>query len=453
MTIDQTGNIYASDKASILQLNISKHKLAKNDISSLNYLNDEFFVKNNLLNYKLKSIKVKKVIKSFQSRTCFVKSFLITKSLYIALLSSHDKQDGFEHLVVESLTSKLSVMAVNSSMKVLQYEIGEVVSFDISEINNCCGIAKKTGEIEIFRLGDVSLGLPIHELVLNSTIDINTDFKHLSDSSDKKNISCLVLDKIMVNSELAIGTEEGSLYFYNFEKNLMTKHFEKIYNSPIKHIYKLDHQKSSNKLKDVIANWGQSFVSTFTTNSQNSTKLGESDIEFEKITKLNESLERSDSELDLESEFEPKSAYSTKLQTNSSKNHSSKDLYVISGSKSLKIIAQQISAKAFSKKLHTDWARGVAVSSNGKYIASCGVDRKVNVMDLKSRKILYELENHQGREIFCVKFSSDNRTLASCSGDSTIKLFDVISRRLKLRCTNSKHQEVTSLAFSPTGKS
>lgn len=257
----------------------------------------------------------------------------------------------------------------------------------------------------------------------------------------------------MVNNEIVIGTEQGSLYFYNFDKNFMTKHFENIYNSPIKHIYKLDHKKSSNKLKDVIANLSQSIVSTFTTTIQKSTSCEESNIEFDKS-------EKADSECHSECESEPKSTSSTSLpsislplRTHSSQKHSSKDLYIISCAKSLKIIAQQISAKSFSKQLHTDWARGVSVSSDGKYIASCGVDRRVNVMDLKTRKILYELENHQGREIFCVKFSSDNRTLASCSADSTIKLYDVVSRRLKLRCTNSRYQEVTSLAFSPNGKS
>lgn len=89
LTIDQTGNIYASETTSILQLNISKDKVTTNDISKLSFLKNEFFVKNNLLSYKLKRISVKKVIKSFQSETLhMIKRFMMSKSLCITLLSS-----------------------------------------------------------------------------------------------------------------------------------------------------------------------------------------------------------------------------------------------------------------------------------------------------------------------------------------------------------------------------
>ncbi|MDA1017653.1 MAG: hypothetical protein O3A00_24740, partial [Planctomycetota bacterium] len=58
------------------------------------------------------------------------------------------------------------------------------------------------------------------------------------------------------------------------------------------------------------------------------------------------------------------------------------------------------------------WLRAVAVSSDGKLIATCGLDQRVRVWSADSGKRLHEFVGH-GEDVFTVAFHSDNNSLVT----------------------------------------
>jgi RNA polymerase sigma factor (sigma-70 family) len=90
----------------------------------------------------------------------------------------------------------------------------------------------------------------------------------------------------------------------------------------------------------------------------------------------------------------------------------------------------------------------VALSPDGKWLATAGLDQTVRIFELASAKIVRKL--HFGATVFCVAFSPDSGTLAACGNDPAVRLWDVASG-LEKRPLEGHSKAVEYLAFSPDG--
>jgi hypothetical protein len=99
---------------------------------------------------------------------------------------------------------------------------------------------------------------------------------------------------------------------------------------------------------------------------------------------------------------------------------------------------------------HSNRVFSVAISPNGKYIASGSTDLTIKLWDVNSDNCLKTFIGHSGK-VESVCFSPDGKYLASGSNDKTIKLWEENSGNcIKTFIGHSDH--VNSVAFSPDGK-
>ncbi len=99
---------------------------------------------------------------------------------------------------------------------------------------------------------------------------------------------------------------------------------------------------------------------------------------------------------------------------------------------------------------HTADVRSVAVSPQGKTLATASFDGTVKLWDMASRKELATLQGHTGK-INCVVFSSDGKMLASAgTNDNVVKLWDVATAK-ELSTLEGHTGAVYSAAFAPNG--
>lgn len=104
---------------------------------------------------------------------------------------------------------------------------------------------------------------------------------------------------------------------------------------------------------------------------------------------------------------------------------------------------------------HRGAVRGVAVSVDGKLIASCGLDHTVRLWDTETGKLRVTLNAHT-KAAHAVAFSPDGEYLASASDDETVRLWDTTTfqeRQLIYAGTSATGKEgPRCLEFSPDGK-
>ena len=73
---------------------------------------------------------------------------------------------------------------------------------------------------------------------------------------------------------------------------------------------------------------------------------------------------------------------------------------------------------------HKNEVNSICLSPNGKYMASCSVDKTIKLWDYISGKELYTFSGHSNG-VFNVKFFSDSRYILSASNDNSIKIWDI----------------------------
>lgn len=99
---------------------------------------------------------------------------------------------------------------------------------------------------------------------------------------------------------------------------------------------------------------------------------------------------------------------------------------------------------------HAGEIRSLAYSPDGILLVTAGSDRTVRLWDAASGSLLKTLTGHSAA-VNCIAFSPDGKTIASASTDKTVRLWD--ARTGELFQTLSGHSEpVTSVQFAPDGR-
>ncbi len=99
---------------------------------------------------------------------------------------------------------------------------------------------------------------------------------------------------------------------------------------------------------------------------------------------------------------------------------------------------------------HAEEVHCLAISPDGRRLASGGADHTVRVWDPATGRELHTLRGHAGA-VHGVAFSPDGRRLASASWDETVRLWDVAGGRpVRTLAVGGGH--VSTVAFSPDGK-
>lgn len=123
------------------------------------------------------------------------------------------------------------------------------------------------------------------------------------------------------------------------------------------------------------------------------------------------------------------------------------------------ILVWDVTTGALRRKLggHASMVNSVALSADGKYIASGGTDKMVKLWDAASGALVRTYAGHR-KDVNAVAFSPDGTTLASCSGsvnekatDHEIKLWPVATGAAARTLSGHTHA-VTALALSRDGK-
>jgi WD40 repeat protein len=99
---------------------------------------------------------------------------------------------------------------------------------------------------------------------------------------------------------------------------------------------------------------------------------------------------------------------------------------------------------------HTDGVRAVALSSDGRILASAGTDRLVKLWDLSAGKECGTLHGHTAA-INAVAFTPDGRLLASADEDGAIRLWDPRTGAER-RTWHGHHDPVNAVAFTADGQ-
>jgi WD40 repeat protein len=97
---------------------------------------------------------------------------------------------------------------------------------------------------------------------------------------------------------------------------------------------------------------------------------------------------------------------------------------------------------------HSDSVLALRVSPDGRYVASCGADRQIRIVDFPSGENLRTFEGHT-HHVLGLAWQDDARRLVSSSADKTIKVWNTRSGEAE-RTINIGSKEVTSLSFVGT---
>ncbi|WP_395747119.1 c-type cytochrome domain-containing protein [Prosthecobacter sp.] len=99
---------------------------------------------------------------------------------------------------------------------------------------------------------------------------------------------------------------------------------------------------------------------------------------------------------------------------------------------------------------HLDAAYALAVSPDGKMIATGAYDQKIRLWDVATGKEIALLKGHNGA-VNGLSFRADGKVLASASADRTVKLWSIPAGQ-RLDTLSQPTKEQTSVVFSEDGK-
>jgi WD40 repeat protein len=102
---------------------------------------------------------------------------------------------------------------------------------------------------------------------------------------------------------------------------------------------------------------------------------------------------------------------------------------------------------------HTDEVRCVAISPDGKVLASGGADNTIRFWDLATGKEQATLKKAAIHWVDSVAYSPDGKVLASGAGGNTIKLWDVGTRKARALLEKDRQFASPKVVFSKDGKS
>jgi WD40 repeat protein len=99
---------------------------------------------------------------------------------------------------------------------------------------------------------------------------------------------------------------------------------------------------------------------------------------------------------------------------------------------------------------HTEQIQALAISPDGKILASGSWDKTIKLWDVAARREVASLRGHAA-PVICVAFSPDGKNLASGSRDLTVKLWDIAAKR-SVATLHGPSAFVDAVAFSPDRK-
>jgi WD40 repeat protein/tRNA A-37 threonylcarbamoyl transferase component Bud32 len=116
----------------------------------------------------------------------------------------------------------------------------------------------------------------------------------------------------------------------------------------------------------------------------------------------------------------------------------------------VKAIATATGKELFPRSGHVASLQEVAISPDGRTLASAGDDWVVKVSNLATGQVCHSLSAHTGA-VCGLAFSPDGKRLASASRDGTIALWDVASGT-ELRALHGHSRAFSRVRFSPDGR-
>jgi eukaryotic-like serine/threonine-protein kinase len=99
---------------------------------------------------------------------------------------------------------------------------------------------------------------------------------------------------------------------------------------------------------------------------------------------------------------------------------------------------------------HTEMIISMAISPDGKRIASASSDQTVKLWDLESIKKPFQLQA-AGAEIYCMAVSPDGKRVAGGLANKTVKLWDIQTGQ-ELMALQGHSDSINCVAFSPDGQ-
>ncbi|MCZ7671186.1 MAG: hypothetical protein M5U34_30640 [Chloroflexi bacterium] len=96
---------------------------------------------------------------------------------------------------------------------------------------------------------------------------------------------------------------------------------------------------------------------------------------------------------------------------------------------------------------HTDWLNDVAMSEDGRYLATTGYDNTVKLWDAATGQELHTFADHS-RVVNGLAFSPDTRRLASVGNDGFVIVYD-LGNYERLAVVNGNDGAVRAAAFHP----
>jgi WD40 repeat protein len=116
-----------------------------------------------------------------------------------------------------------------------------------------------------------------------------------------------------------------------------------------------------------------------------------------------------------------------------------------------KVVDVQSATRALLLPGHTEWeVDATAISPDGKWLASSGVDQQILVWDVATGQLRHRFENQPFRTP-ALAFSPDSATLAAGGGDRHVKLWDMATGELRASFGPSQDW-IAAMSYAADGK-